>query len=117
MTVTTAHPLTGWDVCNHPGCPLTDPAAPEPDNIGDLLDTGIAHGVQHLDISDQWWTCNTPTGRLGDHNPTVLAAAAWLAYRDGRQYCVRSTKHAGEWAGYQLEAAELLAAVDQEVTR
>jgi hypothetical protein len=49
-----ADPLADWDTCDVPACPLVDPDAPEPDDIDDMLDTGMAHGVQHVQVGDVW---------------------------------------------------------------
>ncbi|MEV7267042.1 hypothetical protein AB0N38_26120 [Micromonospora aurantiaca] len=103
---TNADPLAGWKPCSTAGCPLSDPDAPEPDDIDDMRDTGMAHGVRHVDISDHWWV---PTANANDR---VLAVAEWLARHEGRDYCIRGAEHAGEWRGYQLLASDLLRAVD-----
>ncbi|MEU4165093.1 MULTISPECIES: hypothetical protein [Micromonosporaceae] len=115
---TTAGPLDGWDVCALTGCPLGDPDAAEPDDIDEIRDTGIAHGVRHVSISDHWWI-DTRVGsapvELAANNTLVLAAAAWLAHHEGADYCIRSTEYVGEWRGYQLLASDLLRAVDEAV--
>ncbi|MFY1599826.1 hypothetical protein [Micromonospora sp. WMMD737] len=111
---TTAGPLDGWDVCSVTGCPLGDPDAAEPDNIDEIEETGIAHGVRHVNISDHWWIDTRPQSPQGlaGNNTLVLAAAAWLAHHEGADYCIRSTSYAGEWDGYQLLASDLLRALD-----
>lgn len=106
---TFADPLAGWDLCPVEGCPLADPNASEPDNIDEIEETGIAHGVQHVNISDHWLVSTRPASTA---NGRVLAVAEWLARHEGRDYCVRSTEHAGEWSGYQLLACDLLRALD-----
>lgn len=109
---TTVYPLDGWDLCGVGGCPLGDPEAPEPDDIDEIEETGMAHGVRHVNISDHWWIDTRPLAYLADDNAIVLAAAEWLAKHEGRDYCVRSAEHVGEWNGYQLLASELLRALD-----
>ncbi|MFY1599538.1 hypothetical protein [Micromonospora sp. WMMD737] len=108
---TTAGPLDGWDVCAVTGCPLSDPDAAEPDNIDEIGETGIAHGVRHVNISDHWWI-NTDPSQLAHDNANVLAVAEWLARYECRDYCVRSEEYVGEWRGYQLLASDLLGALD-----
>lgn len=110
-----AHPLDGWDLCKVPGCPLADIDAEEPDDIDDLRESGIAHGVQHADVSDQWWIRTAPAPALAGDNRIVLAAAGWLARQAGHDYCIGATEAgaAGLWAGYQLMASDLLGSVDQ----
>ncbi|MER5608311.1 hypothetical protein AB0F93_03645 [Micromonospora tulbaghiae] len=56
-------PLNGWEPCGVTGCPLSDPEAAEPDDIDDMRDSGMAHGVQHVDIGDQWWIRTEGTDR------------------------------------------------------
>ncbi|MFI1194149.1 hypothetical protein ACH4T9_12940 [Micromonospora sp. NPDC020750] len=104
--------LTGWAVCNTPGCPLEDSNTPADD---DMTGTAVAHGVEHINMSDHWWTRTDAAPGLADNNRLVLAAAAWLVREDGRDDCIGTTDP--HWLGSQLRASDLLRAIDQAATQ
>ena len=90
----TTDPLAGWSECTHRGCPLADHEAVQPDDMDDIYDSGVAHGVQHINIGDVWLTAENAQssssmfavieheepGRESDEPRVVLcsdAAEAW----------------------------------------